>query len=550
MLAGILVYSGTLGSAFHFDDEDYIVRNPVVRDLGLFTEPSGARVFDRVTEFDAFVMRYVAFLTFALNFRLHGLHVEGYHAVNILIHIVNALLVYALVLLTFALPGISVCNEKGKTSAAAMAAFLSSMIFVSHPVQTQAVTYISQRFASLAALFCLLSLLLYIRSRQSLSVQRYLLYAGSFTAAVFAMKTKEISFTLPVIIAVYELMFLKGRVREKAAFLLPLLLTMLIIPVSILMLNRPAGELIGDLGGATRALSDMPRHEYLFSQFGVVATYLRILCLPVGQNLDYDYPAMRSFFAPGVLLPLAMILGLIALGSYMIVRTRRIDADNRLKVISFGIFWFFICLSVESSIIPTNDLIFEHRLYLPSVGAFVAFTAALSVCSDKYLSGRPGIRRAAAVLLCLMVMTLGVTAYNRNLVWADDITLWGDVVRKSPGKARGYANLGKAYLDRGMINEAIQTLQHGLSIDPYQPKSYNNIAVAYKRAGNLGRAVEHLTYALNLSPDYADAHFNLGMAFLELGNNASAREHFSRAVQSSPGMEQARRFLEYTERTR
>ncbi|MBI4823436.1 MAG: hypothetical protein HY805_04290 [Nitrospirae bacterium] len=189
-LLGILSYSNTFNSPFQWDEDFLIAQNPIVKDLSYFLEPSKAKGFEY---YGAFKSRYIGYLTFALNYKLHGTDVRGYHIVNLTIHILNALLVYFLVVLTFRTPYLSL---RGTESRSNLIALFSALLFVSHPIQTEAVTYIFQRLASLCAFFYLLSIVLYIKWRLAFPLPRgegvrgrvipLLLYLASILSAILA----------------------------------------------------------------------------------------------------------------------------------------------------------------------------------------------------------------------------------------------------------------------------------------------------------------------------------------------------------------------------
>ncbi|MDP3112121.1 MAG: hypothetical protein Q8M71_08475 [Thermodesulfovibrionales bacterium] len=363
-IVGLLAYSNTFNVPFHFDDAPNIVENYKLRDLSNSWPPSGSR--------------WLGFLTFALNYYFGGLNTIGYHIVNLGIHILNAILVYWLVVLTFKtpyfLPPFNSLLTKGGYRGVAL---FSALIFVSHPIQTQAVTYIVQRFTSLATFFYLLSLVMYIKFRSQKSVSfgdpprrevsppthpspsrgegkgeggRYTLYAISLLSAILAMKTKEISFTLPVIITLYESMFfgnkqfvipVKTGIQDKnemdsyfrrndrmesgykrLLYLIPFLLTLPIIPLSLIGIDKPIGDIIGELRAASQETEQISRNVYLLTQFRVIVTYIRLLFLPINQNLDYDYPLYHSFFNPEVFLSLLFLLLIFAFGIYLLYAKR------------------------------------------------------------------------------------------------------------------------------------------------------------------------------------------------------------------------------------
>jgi tetratricopeptide (TPR) repeat protein len=527
-ILGFFAYSNTFEVPFHFDDKHIIAGNQIVKNLAYFTSLSGAKDFEL---YDSLISRYVGYLTFALNYRLHGLDTTGYHIFNLAVHIINACLVYFLVVLTFRTP------KLGRTVLLKYSwhvALFSALLFVSHPLQTQAVTYIVQRFASLAATFYLFSLVTYISSRLSTrKATRTVLYILSLLSAVLAMKTKEISFTLPLVAALYESMFFKGALRVRFIRLLPLMLIMLIIPLSLLGADKPAGDIMGDVYEATRVREDISRVDYLLTQPKVIATYVRLLAFPVNQNLDYDYPLFRSFFEPPVFLSFLFMLSIFGLGVYLLKRSRT-EAAGRLA--AFGVFWFFIALSVESSLIPLQ-VIFEHRAYLPSVGVFmtVAAGAILLIRTMK----NEAARRAAILLLTVLPLVLCIAAFKRNNVWKSEESLWADVVKKSPKKARGHNNLGLAYEFNGFFDKAIEQYRAAIESEPDYAESHVNLGLAYHKKGLTEKSIGHLLTALSLVPDYAEAHNNLGFIYHSEGLAEKAIRHYKIAVDLKPDYAEA-----------
>ena len=380
-IVGFLAYSNTFDVPFHWDDTPNIVENYKLRDLNNLWPPTGSRWF--------------GFLTFALNYNFGGLDTVGYHIVNIVIHIFNAILIYWLVMFTFRTPYFSTSNppsppfNKGGMGGFAL---FSALLFISHPIQTQAVTYIVQRFTSLATMFYLLSLVMYIKFRiqrtedktqntekkldipnttkeiignstssslrlvRNPSSERFptsgndtkcgltygflnkyaichlssvIWYLGSVFSAILAMKTKEITFTLPFIIILYEFCFFKSQNYElrtmnlrRLLYLMPFLLTLFIIPLSIVGIDKPIGDAIGELREAAQETEEIPRWSYLITQFRVIVTYIRLLFLPIKQNLDYDYPIYNSFLDPNVFLSFLFLLSIFGLGVYLFYRSQ------------------------------------------------------------------------------------------------------------------------------------------------------------------------------------------------------------------------------------
>jgi protein O-mannosyl-transferase len=529
----VVAYSNSFHVPLQFDDIQNIVEKPYVRDFRLFLDPSGGSWF---ASDHGFRMRTVGYFTLALNYWIGGHDVVGYHLGNLLIHCVNGLLVYLLVVLSFRGPvlGESTLREFSKPIA-----LFSSLLFLSHPVQTQAVTYIVQRLTSLAACFYLMSLVSYIQARLAFADRpswrkASAWYCLSLVSALLAMKTKEIAFTLPLVVALYEFLFFRGDLKKRVLLLTPLLLTMGVIPYALLGAPNPTGDLIGDVSRAMRVDSPLSRWDYFCTELRVLVTYVRLLFFPIGQNLDYDYPVFRSFLDGTIVLSSLFLATLIGTGGYLVRRDRKLGSGA--SIVSFGIFWFFITLSVESSIIPITDVIFEHRLYLPSVGFWIAVTSALFLAhrrfgGEKYPFLLPAVLSAAVLLLC------GMT-YARNRVWGTEVSLWEDVVRKSPAKARGYNSLGFALRKEGRVGEAVERYRKAIQLEPDYALAHNNLGFAYYMLRRNDEAIAQYELALRSMPDFAEAHNGLGIVYGEQGNFQRAMEENRIALRLKPDFAQ------------
>ena len=469
-LLGLIAYSNTFNAPFQWNDRYYISQNPIIQDLDNFIDLREAGKFKF---YDMLRNRYVGYLTFALNYRLHGLDVTGYHIFNFFIHIANAILIYFFVVMTFKTPPFK-DNILGTYSR--HIALCSSFFFVAHPIQTEAVTYIFQRLASLAAFFYLLSLVLYIKWRflselrfnkgghEGIFEKRNVLYLLALLSAVLAMKTKENAFTLPIMITLYELFFFNGPIiKRRMLFLVPLLLTSLIVP-----LTHSGGAEV-----AARGFRGISRWDYLFTQFRVIVTYIRLLILPVGQNIYHDYPVFDSFLKPPVLMSFMFLLSIAGCGAYMFWRS--MDKPH-FRLFSFGIFWFFITLSVESSIIPIPMLMNEYRVYLPSVGAFLV----ISLLAAALLANLKTRLRVIAIFIAVIIpLLLVAVTHTRNDLWRSETSLWEDAVSKSPNNALSHLALGNAYMRSGRLQDALKELTRAVDLDPYCLGAYLSRGTVY-----------------------------------------------------------------------
>ncbi len=517
-VATLLVYSNTFDASLHFDDIREIVENQSVRDLRHFWPPSGSR--------------WLGMLSFAVNYRLGGARLVGYHVVNLVIHLCNSLLVFWLATLSLRTPAL-----RGAEAGPFVRRYLpltAALLFAVHPVQTQAVTYVVQRFTSLATLFYLLSLVLYATARLSLeedpspTARVAWTYGLSVLTAAAAMKTKEISFTLPLVAAGYELLLFRNARRLALLMLLPLGATALLIPLAYTSGAKGFGDALVTATGAEH----ISRWTYLLTQSRVVVTYLRLLLCPVRQNLDYDFPLSHSLAEPNVLMALVVLLSIAASVAVLLRQAR--NANRATGVLVFlGVAWFFVTLSVESSIFPIRDVIVEHRVYLPSAGAAVALGAVLLWLLERLRSSiSPKLQVGAALLIT--AGPLAAAAYARNFVWKDELSLWSDVVAKSPQKARPHNNLGEALFDRGQFDGAEREYREALRLDPSIIEAHFNLGLIHEAEGRFDEAVREYGEAIKLAPALARPHNHLGFALETKGLLEEAVREYLVALTADP----------------
>jgi tetratricopeptide (TPR) repeat protein len=419
-------------------------------------------------------------------------------------------------------------------------AFAASALFVAHPLQTQAVTYVVQRIASLATLLYAVALLLYARWRVAQEAQewgraqRAVTYALALVAAVAAMKTKEIAFTLPFAVVLYELCFFGPRAR-RALQLVPFLATALVIPATRLDVHAPAAVFLSDAAAHTRVETALPRLDYLKTEITVVAEYLRLLVLPVGQNLDHDFPVQRSFLAPPVLVSLAVLLALLAGAVWLYRRSAPRDArplDPAARLVSFGIFWFFLTLLVESSVIPIDDVINEHRVYLPSIGFFAAVASAGALLLRRVRGAAPG--RLVALTALLLAIVLAVATLRRNAVWGSEVALWTDAAIKSPNKVRPLNQLAAALASAGYPEQGVLTLRRAVALEPRNAIVRGQLGAALASLRRTSEAEVELREAIRLDPARPEHVFNLALLLSRAGRAEEAKTWFRRFLEIAP----------------
>ena len=429
-------------------------------------------------------------------------------------------------------------------------AFFTSLIWVVHPLQIQAVTYIVQRFSSLAALLFLSSFAFYISGRLRTGGTKYGFYGLSILSGLLAMGIKENAVVLPIMIFFFDLLFFYDSpweaLKKKWPFIIILLIFLVIISWSYLgpsFLTRLQRDY---------SFYGFTMWERLLTEFRVILYYVSLLLWPSPSrlSLDYDFPVSSSLFDP--------ISTFISAVAMLAIITLSITRANKHPLLSFSILWFFGNLVIESTIIPL-DLVFEHRLYLPSIGPIGA--AVTFICKKLWFRNR-------LTLYIILLLIAGIFSYwtfSRNKVWTTPVRLWSDNVLKSPLKGRVHGNLGKALRDEGRYKEAASAFEKALELgfnDPYDYFAtcgnlgaiyinlkrydhakkhlekaaelgkvlklnpgdkdllftYNNLARVYiDHLKQYGKAEEILNAILRRDPDYTDAHLNLGVIALNEG---------------------------------
>jgi hypothetical protein len=376
----LVAYSNTFHVPFHFDDRPNITDNPNVQ-IKVFSWESIERLIKNTYKES---IRVFSYFTLALNYYLGGFNVFGYHLVNFFVHITSGILLYVFLLLTF---NLSSLKEKYGPLSYKVALF-SSLIFISHPIQTQSVTYIVQRMASMAGMFYLLSFVLYIKGRLSAGGPRIFYFTGAGFTYLIGVFSKENVAILPLFIAIYEFYFFENfdLSPKGKKVLLTLVIGLFVLSAFGLIIwgKRYINVIIEGYQYRTFTMS-----ERVLTQFRIVLYYVTLLIFPHPSrlNLDYDFPISRTIFdPPTTFISILIVVGLLGYSIW---------TAKRRPVLSFFILWYFGNLVIESSIFPL-EMVFEHRLYLPAVGPFVLFSMMAMRGVEKVKNRRSSVRGSAA----------------------------------------------------------------------------------------------------------------------------------------------------------
>ncbi len=508
-----VAYGGTLHHSFHFDDYNIIVNNDKIHRLDLPTIIS--------TNY----FRPVLFVTFALNHHFGGSDPFGYHLVNIGLHLLNMLLVFYLIsLLVRLVNSRAERDEEGwQPISCFYPALLGTVLFGLHPLQTESVTYIASRSSVLCTTFVLLTVVGFLAARiegKNGPVppgKKSILLALATLSFILGVATKELGICAPLILLLLEFFFFsrgatvmmktKNIVRYHLPFLLLILLGASLRLAFMFRLHNPA--------------EFRSPWSNLLSQFRVVVHYMVMIFLPVNQNVDPDVRTSESLFEPSVLLSLLLILALVVFG--WVLRKRQ-------PLAAAGVFVWFTALLPTSSIIPLRDLMAEHRVYLPMVGA-----AMLAAALPGMLAPQP--KRAGRIALAatlVLGLALSVATFQRNKVWLSGLTLWEDSIANSPDKERPVMHYANAISGAGRLDEAKQLYEKVLTINSENATARYNLGIIYKQQGDYERGVEEWRRVSRLEPGHPNVHLNIGNYHLSRGELDRAFLEFRAEIQWNP----------------
>ncbi len=502
----LVIYYPSKDAPFVFDSTGQIQDNEQLRDLW-----SGSWFYDR---------RPIANLSLAIDYHLSGNDPEAFFFTNLAIHVCTGFFLYLLVFNSLSLISIG-AHAESKTQNRPMIdephnlAIVGSLLWLVHPLQTQAVIYHVQRIESLMAMFFLISL--YGLSRYVQSQQKYwLLLVG--TSAVASMATKEVGFTLPAVLLCYYFVFQTKEVfRAQSRFLLPAI-AVLFVPgiwfAWLLWSNNPWGA----TGFDSRWEKSI---YYLASQTFVLLQYLKLVFLPLGQNLDHAYPYVEHLGS--ATLPAASLSIVFSGGIYLLAKRKTAG----LLIVSF-----FLILAPTSSFLAITDLAFEHRMYLPLASVVLLFVGVTRLLIKNVVVWR--------AFLSVVILLLTFVAFNRCQLWRNEEALWQDAAAKAPHNPRAFFQLGTTLAKQGKFDKAIGYFETALDvfensekrIEP-QFKIENEIAA---RLGTLYFSKGKIEQARTLFAKWYDGdefytqHLQTAMMFVDSGNLETAETYFKSAL--------------------
>ncbi len=513
VLTCVIVYFNTLSNEFVFDDRATIVENKYLPDFKGSLPSFFSNSYFEIAEAEA-SYRPVATLSYYLLYAIGELNPFWYHLGSLVLHMLNVILVY---FLTQAL-------QKDKN-----AALVAGLLFACHPVVTEAVNCISFNEDLLVALFYLMSFSLYLKTTPDRKATAVISFLLSLLLYFLGLLSKEMAITLPMVVVLYDMALnpaqgspisfnsLRDTIADRIFYYLGF------AGVSLFYLSLRFVFLVGTEPAASLTYGSLfERVVYLPYQ---LFNFLRLVVFPYPLKAEYIFSYPESFFE---------IYNIIAVISLAVVIGFSFYIYKKFKVVSFGIWWFLITLLPVSNLIEITNPLAERYLYLPAVG----FCMALSILLVNIPLRFPGLKldkaKMAGICVVVLVVLYAVITINRNSDWSDGMSLWSQTLKHVPNSPGVHSNLGRAYYDKGMPNEAIKEFKTAIKLDPKAYKAHYNLGFAYEQKGLIPEAIQAYERTIRINPKYTNAHFNLGNIYARMGRLTDAARAYESALELDP----------------
>ncbi len=522
-VAVFTVYGPALSGPFVYDDVYLPFMNPYMLDKSL-------KVWANV--------RPLLMASYWVNYQSSGIEPYAYHWFNVFLHVLNGVLTYLIVRKFLAMAGESSWKRE-------VLAIFSAGLFLLHPIQTESVAYVASRSEAMSILFFLSAFAVFLyRKSAAISVPVTIAVLVLFGLACL---TKEHTTVLPILLLLTDYYWNPGfrfeGIKHNWKLYAPIFIGGVLGVAAVFTVLRASSS-------AGFKLKDLQWYQYLFTQFRSIWMYLRMYVLPVGLNLDHDLPTSKTIFDHGAIF---YLIGLLVLAG-VAWKYRR-----EYPLASYGFFGYLILLAPTSSVVPIQDTLVEHRVYLPFI--------CLLLITVEFLRRWKVSHGATVATLSAVLLVAGGLSYQRNELWASPVSLWQDSANKSPDKARPNFQLAYAQVQAGQCQAAIQnyekvakleTPDQSLLVDwalaedcalktdsailrlkqaaQMNPTAhvYSLIGMMYGKKGQIPESLDALTVAEKIDPKYEMIFVYRGNVYYMTGNFTGAAAEFRRALSINP----------------
>jgi len=558
VVAGFFVYAFNFHNPLFWDDDDWIVNNPFVHNFGHIKEIFTQNILSGFG-LNSNYYRPLLLISFAVNYTIHGIKPFGYHLLSNGFHIANGVLLFLILL--------SIFKRR-------LPAFIAALLFLIHPLQTEAVTYISGRGDPMSVFFILLALWLFAKTVGNQVSRKWIWLALSLVSMILAILSRETAVLLPALLMVFYIAFLSnkkfwrsiGRALFKTLPFWGVTVIYAILRLTVLNFNNTL-NFYSQANIYTQHLS-----YRLFTFSHALVEYFKLIFVPVSLHMERNVPLNTSLFQWPVWLGALAVLGLIFLLVCLYRKEKtlnlklkaqmsnaksnpKLKGQNNFKpdltfgfwnldlpkigdfrVWFFGWGWFFAAMLPVSGIVPINAPMYEHWLYLPMVGFFFVVSYYLAKLFNYLKESRRTLFVICVLLFGAYISFYAVQSVKRNILWGQPIKFYGDILKYSPDNVRILNNLGNLYLERGELDKAIDAYKKAVtspSGNIFAQPDYN-LGNIYRDRGETEEAVKEYKKAIEIDPNFPFAYQNLAVIYVNRGDLDNAAKMLEKVKELRP----------------
>jgi len=495
---GLLAYFRSFNNKFAWDDQLLITQNHYVTNFQssflpkIFSGPISEGAGERSNAY-----RPLQILSYVADHSFYVLNPYGFHLTSFLIHLLTSLVFYLMIKMLFR-------NE--------LLALIAAILFLIHPVQTEAVAYISGRADPLAALLILSTNLFFIKYYKQ--KRPYFLWL-SFASFALALMSKEAAILTPLLLCLcYSTIRKPSALSPKMLFPFSIYgaITAIYVILRLTVLNFDVSDI------------SSPVKINCFHFFKTIFLFAKILLVPLGLHMEYG-EITANLSDPSVLLGIGIVIALIL----------TIIKQKKLSAVKFGILWFCINIAAVSNIFPINDYFGEHWVYIASMGYFLV----LAALTESIIKQNTVLSKITIVAIALLAIFYSYLTAQQNKVWRDSQSIYEHSLIYDPLNAKLINNLGIIYAEKGLNDKAMEQYKKAIELDRHNVQAYYNMGNMLMNKKKLKEAAEYYLKAVELDPTSSEANYNLGNLYVSIHEYDKAEKQYQRAITLSPYYVQA-----------
>lgn len=501
IIIGFLLYVNTFLNQMFWDDDDFVLNNQFIKNWRYFSKLFSENVIAGASLLSNY-WRPILLSVFSLEWHLWQEWVPGYHFINTSFHIADAILLFFILFYIF----------KNR-----WLAIFTALVFLVHPLQTEAVTYVSGLGDSLSVFFIFLGFLFYLKFRISGKLLfKSGLYFLSLLMYILALMSKETAIIMPALLLIADFFFCgqdeKISFRDKLKKIGKAIWPFFVLAGIYILLRATILNFINTFNLYNEEnIFTSNFYVRLFTFFRILTVYFGLLFWPFNLHMERSVEIATSLNSVSVIFGGFIFLGLLILA---------FTKFKRFPILSFGILWFFIGLAPTSNLlIPINGLLYEHWLYLPLIGIFL-----ILIWLGQFLGKRYNLQKILLGISIIFLIFFSFLTIDRNKDWRDPITFYNQTLKYAPNSYRIINNLGMAYNEKGDYEQAEKTYQKAINLDPANSVAYHNLGNTYQKTGKINLAIENFKTAILLNPKFIFSYNALVKLYLENKNYQEARK--------------------------